>query len=315
LSLRRGLNCFFKRVLQSSSEMKLFNILAVAQAAEWTYSDQGDSWENTCSTGVRQSPINLQTQGAEQKTAGVWNFKNYDEEADWQVKNNGHSIVATTNTEMHMDSNTFNKDDNYKFHSWHIHWGSDSEPGSEHKMDDKQFDAEAHLVHWNTKYPSFGEALKHGDGLAVLGFFIEKESENDVSADHDLDRIIKEDVDDNLLSMDVNIHPQDKSLMNLFVNNADTSQFFRYEGSLTTPTCDEAVIWTVFTNPIKISKETYDKMIVMTNDKDKTTLVKNFRNVQDVGDRTITLYTSVDSSASSIFGISTVFAFAILQLF
>ena len=54
---------------------------------------------------------------------------------------------------MHMDSNTFNKDDNYKFHSWHIHWGSDSEPGSEHKMDDKQFDAEAHLVHWNTKYP------------------------------------------------------------------------------------------------------------------------------------------------------------------
>lgn len=295
--------------------MKLFNILAVAQAAEWTYSDQGDSWENTCSTGVRQSPINLQTQGAEQKTAGVWNFKNYDEEADWQVKNNGHSIVATTNTEMHMDSNTFNKDDNYKFHSWHIHWGSDSEPGSEHKMDDKQFDAEAHLVHWNTKYPSFGEALKHGDGLAVLGFFIEKESENDVSADHDLDRIIKEDVDDNVLSMDVNIHPQDKSLMNLFVNNADTSQFFRYEGSLTTPTCDEAVIWTVFTNPIKISKETYDKMIVMTNDKDKTTLVKNFRNVQDVGDRTITLYTSVDSSASSIFGISTVFAFAILQLF
>ena len=91
-------------------------------------------------------------------------------------------------------------------------------------------------------FQSFGEALKHGDGLAVLGFFIEKESENDVSglliilflclfsvlADHDLDRIIKEDVDDNVLSMDVNIHPQDKSLMNLFVNNADTSQFFRF---------------------------------------------------------------------------------------
>ena len=53
----------------------------------------------------------------------------------------------------------------------------------------------------------------------------------------------------------------------------------------------------------------------MTKDKDETTLVKNFRNVQDVGDRTITLYTSVDSSASSIFGISTVFAFALLQLF
>ena len=47
-------------------------------------------------------------------------------------------------------------------------------------------------------------------------------------ADHDLDRIIKDDVDDNVKSMDANIHPQDKSLMNLFVNNADTSQFFRF---------------------------------------------------------------------------------------
>jgi hypothetical protein len=28
--------------------------------------------------------------------------------------------------------------------------------------------------------------------------------------------------------MEANIHPQDKSLMNLFVNNADTSQFFRF---------------------------------------------------------------------------------------
>lgn len=51
-----------------------------------------------------------------------------------------------------MISDTFNDDANYKFHSWHIHWGSDTEPGSEHKMEDKQFDAEAHLVHWNTKY-------------------------------------------------------------------------------------------------------------------------------------------------------------------
>jgi len=52
----------------------------------------------------------------------------------------------------------------------------------------------------------------------------------------------------------------------------------------------------------------------MTNDKDENTVVKNFRNVQDVGDRTITFYTSLDSAASSIFGISTVFAFALLQL-
>lgn len=29
-----------------------------------------------------------------------------------------------------------------------------------------------HLVHWNTKYGSSGEAVKHPDGLAVVGVFL-----------------------------------------------------------------------------------------------------------------------------------------------
>ena len=30
-----------------------------------------------------------------------------------------------------------------------------------------------HLVHWNTKYGSVGEALSKPDGLAVIGIFLE----------------------------------------------------------------------------------------------------------------------------------------------
>lgn len=29
-----------------------------------------------------------------------------------------------------------------------------------------------HFVNWNTKYGSFNEALRFGDGLAVLGIFL-----------------------------------------------------------------------------------------------------------------------------------------------
>jgi len=34
----------------------------------------------------------------------------------------------------------------------------------------------------------------------------------------------------------------------------DTSQFYRYSGSLTTPKCDEVVTWTVFPMPINLSE-------------------------------------------------------------
>lgn len=45
--------------------------------------------------------------------------------------------------------------------------------GSEHTVDGVSYSGELHLVHWNqTKYPTFSEAAKHPDGLAVLGVFL-----------------------------------------------------------------------------------------------------------------------------------------------
>ena len=36
-----------------------------------------------------------------------------------------------------------------------------------------RFQAELHIVHYNAKYGSFGEATKHSNGLAVLAVLIE----------------------------------------------------------------------------------------------------------------------------------------------
>lgn len=43
------------------------------------------------------------------------------------------------------------------------------------------------------------------------------------------------------------------SLLEL-IGNVDLTKFYRYKGSLTTPTCNEAVVWTVFHEPIKVKK-------------------------------------------------------------
>ncbi|KAM9591236.1 carbonic anhydrase 6-like isoform 1-T1 [Morphnus guianensis] len=55
----------------------------------------------------------------------------------------------------------------------HLHWGSLSGSSSEHTVNRHCFAAEIHVVHYNTKYDSFKEAMVHPDGLAVLEAFLE----------------------------------------------------------------------------------------------------------------------------------------------
>lgn len=43
-----------------------------------------------------------------------------------------------------------------------------------------------------------------------------------------------------------------KFSINDLIGNVDLTKYYRYMGSLTTPSCDEAVVWTVFKEPIKI---------------------------------------------------------------
>lgn len=64
-------------------------------------------------------------------------------------------------------------DGEYVFEGLHFHWGGRNNRGSEHILDDIRYPMEMHLVHRNRKYNDVNEALKHKDGLSVLGVFFQ----------------------------------------------------------------------------------------------------------------------------------------------
>jgi len=81
--------------------------------------------------------------------------------------------------------------------------------------------------------------------------------------------------------------------------------FFRYEGSLTTPTCDEAVIWTVLTESVPFAmlqierfKETTDDLGVQ--------LTHNYRQLQRLNSRPLVYVKNsyIDDSSSSMATVS-----------
>lgn len=59
--------------------------------------------------------------------------------------------------------------DDYVFGQIHFHWGPNDTYGAEHTMHGFTFPLEMHMVHYKRPYGSIGNALKHVDGLAVVG--------------------------------------------------------------------------------------------------------------------------------------------------
>ena len=70
-----------------------------------------------------------------------------------------------------------------------------------------------------------------------------------------------------------------------------------FEGSLTTPTCDEVVTWTVFETPIKMKADTFAALTQSTGVSDPITknpnTPSNYRNVQPLNGRKINYYKKV----------------------
>uniref|UniRef100_A0A3P9QJH9 Carbonic anhydrase n=1 Tax=Poecilia reticulata TaxID=8081 RepID=A0A3P9QJH9_POERE len=197
--------------------------------------------------GEKQSPIDIVTSIVTiDPNLGNFTFVNFSSQsAIKNITNNGHSgtkldILGTDMVEVSGGG----LDGEYSVLQFHFHWDVANHSGSEHALDGHHYPMEMHIV-TAKKGILLNETLYHEDGLAVLGFFI------DVS--YKLSPVYSS--DKSLLSNLRNIMEVDNIAIDDLIGNVDRTKFYRYMGSLTTPYCNEAVVWTIFQEPIKVHKD------------------------------------------------------------
>ncbi|KAL9981646.1 hypothetical protein ACROYT_G010378 [Oculina patagonica] len=241
--------------------------------------DGPSNWGGKCASGTKQSPIDINSTTAKYMSFDAWNLENYAavQAVNFTGTNTGGTLKISVPTNLYF-VNGGGLQGNFTTAQMHLHWGSSNSKGSEHFVDGKQYAAEIHFVSYNVKYSSLTEAVNKSDGLAVLGVLIGVGTANSAYSS----------IFSNAAKL-VNESSTVEDIAGFNLNNllpAKKTEFYRYNGSLTTPTCDESVQWTVFSNPIEISaaQMTSLRNLMMNS---SMSLADNFRPTQAIGSRKV----------------------------
>lgn len=269
------------------------------------YSQNGDNWTGTCATGQSQSPIMIDPSTTVTKTS-FEDFKvsGYDLPQTWKIINKGKTVQLDPADASAMELSGGFLGDEYNLLQIHFHWDesatglpTSARQGSEHTIAGKNYQGEVHFVHLkkgNTAYSAPGD-------LAVLGFFLEMDDSSPTKNwfDYTIDDMIGAKVQGKSETAPESLPGW--SAAQMLPDNLDG--FWRYDGSLTTPTCDEVVTWTVFETPIKMKADTFAALTQSTGVSDPITknpnTPSNYRNVQPLNGRKINYYKKSNVPAAS----------------
>ena len=209
--------------------LSLSFLLTMANASSdvhWAYDGAGapanwgsiDEKFHTCSEGVNQSPINLT--GFVDAMLPAIKF-NYNLQSN-EILNNGHTI------QINMDAGSSIEVDGISFELKQFPFHTPSE----NNINGNSYPLEAHFVH----------ASANGK-LAVVAVMFEVGESNKV-----LEGLWKK------MPLEAGVHNKDvnNQINTLLPKNRD---YYRFNGSLTTPPCTEGVRWLVMKDSISMSKE------------------------------------------------------------
>lgn len=226
----------------------------------WDYEENGpNKWAGLnpefklCSEGKKQSPIDITNPKTAELAEVRINFPSAEfimthNEHVKDIDNNGHTIQVDFEDES---SDTLKiGDKNYKLAQFHFH------SPSEHTINGKNAAMEMHLVH------------KDGNDLAVIGILIEQGTEDNKAFEPIWAKLPQKGKKEENIKLDIN----------QFLPKSPTT--YRYDGSLTVPSCGENVKWIVFTDPIQMSAAQIKKFQDLVKKNNRPTQPLNGRTVQ-----------------------------------
>ncbi|KAL0985207.1 hypothetical protein UPYG_G00154100 [Umbra pygmaea] len=199
------------------------------------------------------------------------------------LHNNGHTVVLQIPDRMGLGGLPCQ----FTAIQLHLHWGNGS-PGSgasEHTINGQRTAAELHVVHYNSElYPNMSVAKTQPDGLAVLGVLIETGEEANPAFWNILNYLV------HIRHAGQSVSIPAFDIQSLLPSNL--GRYYLYNGSLTTPPCFQSVLWTLFTETIKISRTQLTKMetVLYTTKEEDTSHVlmqDNYRATQPLNGRMV----------------------------
>lgn len=202
-------------------------MFGTAQAANWGYEgnhgpEHWGEFASECAQGKNQSPINIQSATQAELAKLQLDYKG----KVVALTNNGHTLQ----TSLEGENSLLVDGKQFTLKQFHFH------TPSENHVDGKSYPLEAHYVH----------ADEQGN-LAVVAVFFEKGDANPALAN------LLENVPDKDNNVTIRA-PFDASAL----IPAD-KDYYRFNGSLTTPPCSEGVRWLVIQEPQTISATQIEK--------------------------------------------------------
>lgn len=149
------------------------------------------------------------------------------------------------------------------------------------------------MVHHDKKYESINKAASVKNGIAVLGVLFHV-------------TVKPNEVIENLLVSSSKIFgaagktekfTEDLKLAELLPKKL--TNYYRYEGSLTTPSCGEAVVWTVFEHSIAISMDQLEMFKTVIDDEGHE-LTHNYRHIQPLNSRALIYVKSTEDNSGAL---------------